>query len=224
MSARCGFPLAGLYRSVILVTGFPGGKPALFITDSIAKAAPCLLHLRHEVRRGYRISQVTKELLDRTIRIGGLRVIVIHLGTNNMDARSWVGKLSVDEQLQVISEEFQSLYRTIRRFNATAFIIFISILPRKCDWDHTKVLYQEFNNFLCKFARQTKSGYLPFWRSFVYKDGPMKGRPRGDYLAVNDGGLHLNIPGRAVFGERVKTELSVRYIRELVRRAGFTWR
>ena len=141
-----------------------------------------------------------------------------------MDARSWVGKFSGEEQLQIISEEFRTLFRTIRRFNATAFLIFISVLPRKCDWEHTKVLYAEFNNFLNKLARQTKSGYLPFWRSFVYKEKPLIGYPRGDYLARNDGGLHLNIPGTAVFGERVKGELSLGYIKELVRRAGFTWR
>ena len=151
-------------------------------------------------------------------------MIVLHIGTNNMDARSWVGKRTGEEQLQVITEEFRTLVRTIRRYNSTAFLIFISVLPRKCDWEHTKVLYHEFNNFLCRLARQTKSGYLPFWRSFVYKEGPLKGCPRGDFLAINDGGLHLNIPGRAVFGERVKGELSVGYIRELVRRANFTWR
>ena len=204
--------------------GFPGGRPGLFISDSIAKAAPRLTHMRHEVRRGYTISQVTAELIQRTIRVGGLRVIAIHMGTNNMDARAWVGQMSTEERLQVIVEEFRTLYRTIRRYNATAFLIFISVLPRKCDWEHTQFLYQDFNNFLCKFARQTKSGYLPFWRSFIYKEGPLKGRPRGDYLARNDGGLHLNIPGRHVFGERVKAELSVGYIRELVRRAKFSVR
>ena len=140
-----------------------------------------------------------------------------------MDSRSWVGKLSGKEQLQIIEEEFRTLVRTIRRYNSTAFLIFISILPRKCDWEHTKTLYMEFNNFLCKLARQTKSGYLPFWISFVYKDGVSKGSPRGDYLARNDGGLHLNIPGRAVFGDRVRAELSVGYIKELVLRAKFTW-
>ena len=127
----------------------------------------------------------------------------------------------MEEWLQVIVEEFRTLYKTIRRYNASAFIIFISVLPRKCDWEHTKDLYQRFNNFLSKLARQTHSGYLPFWRSFIYKEGPLKGRPRGDYLAKNDGGLHLNIPGRAVFGERVRAELSVGYIKELARRAGF---
>ena len=58
----------------------------------------------------------------------------------------------------------------------------------------------------------------------MYKEKPLIGYPRGDYLARNDGGLHLNIPGTAVFGERVKGELSLGYIKELVRRAGFTWR
>ena len=137
-----------------MFTGFPGGKPCLFISDSIAKNAPKLRHLSHEVRRGATIGQITKEILDRTIRVGGLRVIVLHLGTNNMDARSWVGKFSGEEQLQIISEEFRTLFRTIRRFNATAFLIFISVLPRKCDWEHTKVLYAEFNNFLNKLARR----------------------------------------------------------------------
>lgn len=138
-----------------------------------------------------------------------------------MDARSWVGKLTVEEKLQAISEEFRTLYRTIRRFNATAFIVFISVLPRKCDWEHTQKLYIGFNDFLCRLSRQTKSGYLPFWRSFVFREGPLKGQPRADYLAVRDGGLHLNIPGRAVFGDRVRAELSVGNIRELVRRAKF---
>ena len=207
-----------------LVTGFPGGCPVLFISDSIAKAAPRLRHIRHEVRRGCVIANITTAILQRTLLIGGLRVIVLHLGTNNMDARSWVGKVSEEERLQAISEEFRTLVKTIRRYNATAFLIFISVLPWKCDWKHTESLYKGFNNFLFKLARHTKSGYLPFWRSFVFKDGPLQGCPRGDYLAINDGGLHLNIPGRSVFAERVRGELSVGAIKELVRKAEFMFR
>ena len=214
--------LAGLSRLfLVMVTGFPGGRPVLFISDSIAKAAPKLRHVTHEVRRGCVIANITTEILQRTLRIGGLRVIVLHLGTNNMDAKPWVGKLSGEEKLQAISEEFRTLVRTIRRYNATAFLIFISVLPRQCDWEHTESLYKGFNNFLFKLARDTKSGYLPFWRSFIFKKGPLQGRPRVDYLAKLDGAFHLNIPGRAVFAERVKGELSVGAIRQLARKAGF---
>ena len=118
-----------------------------------------MVHVRHEVRRGCTIGNVTTEILQHTIKIGGLRVIALHLGTNNMDARTWVGHLTKEEKLQAITEEFRTLYRTIRRFNANAFLVFISILPRKCDWKQTESLYKEFNDFLCKFSRQTKSGY-----------------------------------------------------------------
>ena len=126
--------------------------------------------------------------------MGGLRVIVFHLGTNNMDHWGWSGKVSW--QLQLASmQEVKALYRSVRHFNPTCFIVFSAVLPRRCDWQHTQELYLAFNHFLQSFARGKHCGFMPTFTSFIYKDGPSKGCPIESLFVVRESGLHLNLVG-----------------------------
>ena len=82
-----------------------------------------------------------ERILAGDMRVGGLRVIAVHLGTNSMDYKGWGGKVSWQGHLASLQEEFRVLYQSIRRFIATCFIVFSAVLPRGYDWQHTRELY-----------------------------------------------------------------------------------
>ena len=64
---------------------------------------------------------------------------------------------------------------------------------------------------------------MPTFSSFIYKDGPSKGRPIESLFAVRDGGLHLNLVGRQVFTDRFKMALSPRQLYSMAVAAGFKY-
>ena len=94
-----------------------------------------------------------------------------------------------------MQEEVKALYSSVRRFNATCFIVFSAVLPRGCEWQLTQELYLAFNRFLQNFARGKHCGFMPTFTSFIYKDGPRKEGPIESLFAVRDGGLHVNLLG-----------------------------
>ena len=94
----------------------------------------------------------TERILAGDIRVGELRVIAFHLGTNSMDYRGWVRKVSWQGHLASM-QEVKALYRPVRRFNATCFIVFSAVLPQGCGWQHTQELYLAFNYFPRSFAK-----------------------------------------------------------------------
>ena len=170
---------------------------------------------------GKTFKDATERILAGDIRVGGLRVVVFHLGTNSMDHRGWGGRLSWQQHLASMQEEVKALYRSVRRFNATCFIIFSAVLPRGCDWQHTQELYLAFNRFLRRLAREKHCGFMPTFTSFIHKDGSMKGRPISSLFAIRDGGLHLNLVGRQVFADRFKMALSPKQLHSMATAAGF---
>ena len=175
----------------------------------------------HHTLSGKTFKDATERIISGDIRVGGLRVIAFHLGTNSMDYRGWGGKISWQEQLSSMQEEVKALYSSVRRFNATCFIVFSAVLPRGCDWQHTQELYLAFNRFLRNFARGKHCGFMPTFTSFIYKDGPRKGGPIESLFAVRDGGLHLNLVGRQVFTDRFKMALSPKQLHSMTVAAGF---
>ena len=193
------------------------------ITDSIGKALPSNRLWSHHALIGKTFKDATERMISGDIRVGGLRVIAFHLGTNSMDYRGWGRMSSWQERLAAMQEEVKALYRSVRRYNATCFIVFSAVLPRGCDWQHTQELYMAFNRFLRQFAREKRCGYLPTFTSFIYKDGPKKGRPIEGLFAIRDGGLHLNLVGRQVFTDRFKMALSPRQLYSMAVAAGFKY-
>ena len=77
---------------VHLFTGFPDGKPIKVVTDSIGKALPTHKLWSHHALSGKTFKDATERIISGDIRVGGLRVIAFHLGTNSMDHRGWVGR------------------------------------------------------------------------------------------------------------------------------------
>ena len=125
-----------------LFTGFPDGKPIKVVTDSIGKALPTHKLWSHHALSGKTFKDATERIISGDIRVGGLRVIAFHLGTNSMDHRGWGGKVSWQLQLSSMQKEVKALYRS------TCFIVFSAVLPRRCDWQHTHELYLALNCFL----------------------------------------------------------------------------
>ena len=130
---------------VCLFTGFPDGKPIKVITDSIGKALPMHRLWSHHSLSGKTFKDATEWIISGNIRVGGLRLIAFHLGTNSMDYMGWGGMISWQEQLSSMQEEVKALYSSVRRFNATCFIVFSAVLPRGYDWQHSQELYLGFN-------------------------------------------------------------------------------
>ena len=110
----------------LLFVGYQGGKPILIVTDSIGKALPSHKNWRHELMTGKTFTNVTDSIYNRTILIGGVRVVVIHMGTNSIYYRVWGrgGAGKWENQLEAIKGEVSSLFRAIRSFNATCFMYF----------------------------------------------------------------------------------------------------
>ena len=145
------------------------------------------------------------------IRVGGRRVIALHLGTNGICYKTWGGKMSRRNRYHELMVQVSQVYTAIRKFNSSCFIIFSSVLPRKCDWSNTKELCILFNQRLKQFCQEKKCGYMPTYTSFAEPKDLIGGIKKGDPLpglwAVKDGGLHLNLAGRFLFAERFKNAL-----------------
>ncbi len=227
--------MSDLIHIISFFTGFQEGCPIKIITDSIGKQLPRIKNSVHELKTGYNIPRLVDEIYAGKIRIGGLRVIFIHAGTNGIDYRVWGGRLTWDQRLKEMEQEVVQLHKAIRTFNGSAFIIFSSVLPRPCDWNHTGQLVVAFNQYLKVFSRRHKCGYAPFYTSYVHKKDeksrdPVTGRervvvkrgtPLRHFFAIRDKGLHLNLSGGYIFTSRVRALLETRELQIMVRRAGF---
>ena len=161
-----------------------------------------------------------QKIVSGKIRIGGIRGVVFHLGTNSLDYRGWRHKDCWQERLPVVREEVKAIYRVMRHFNTTCFM-FSSVLPRGCDLKQTRDLYIAFNRFLMSFARNKHCGFMPTYSSFIHKDRVRKGRPLAGLFAVRDGGLHLKLIGRQFFTDRFKMALFTRQLYQTAVATGF---
>ena len=215
------YSLPASYRGLVFSTGFPDGKPIAIVTDSIGKALPTHKDWIVHTLSGKTFKDATQKIVSGEIRIGGIKVVVFHLGTNSLDYRGWKHKGSWQEHLPVVQEEVKAIYRAVRRFNATCFIMFSSVLPSGCDWEQTRDLYIALNRFLRSFAREKHCCFMPTYSSFIHKGGVRKGRPLAGLFAVRDGGLHLNLIGRQVFTDPFKMALSTRQLYQTAVAAGF---
>ena len=217
-------PLLGCGPLVLekcFVLGCPNGKPILVITDSIGKALPPQRSWEHVLLSGKSFPDATARVYDRSMAVGGRRVIAIHLGTNGVCHRTWARTTSLENRLNELMIQVKQLYTAIRTFNGTCFIIFSAVLPRKVDWSDTKSLCLKFNNSLKKFCTQKHCGYMPTYTSFAIKKGDGKGDPIPGLWAVKDGGLHLNLQGRFLFSQRFKHALHPKQLRVMARGVGF---
>ena len=190
------------------------------ITDSIGKALSINRLWSRLALIGKIFKDATERIISRDIRVGGLRVIAFNLGTNSLDYRRWGRMSSWQERLAAMQEEVKALYRSVRHYNATCFIIFSAVLPCGCDWQYTQEPHMAFKSFLHQFAREKRCGYIPTFTSFIYKDGLKKGRPIEGLFAIRDGGLHLNLMGRQVFTDLIS---SPRQLYSMAVAAGFKY-
>ena len=194
------------------------------MTDSIGKALPHHQLWEHCLLSGKSFPDATAKIYDRSVVVGGRRVIAIHLGTNGICFRTWA-RDTMENRLHELMLQVKQLYTAICTFNATCFIVFSAVLPRKCDWSKTRSLCFNFNHSLKRFCAEKHCGFMPTYTSFAVKKGQSKGDPLPGLWAVNDGGLHLNLPGRFLFGERFKSALHPKQLGAMARGVGFQhWR
>ena len=176
----------------------------------------------HAPYSGGDFNSASKDIEGGRLRVGGRRVILVHMGTNPIDIRGWKGRLTCEQRLFEIMAQVKRFYEAVRRYNATCFIIFSSVLPRPVDWIHSKVLCCKFTKSLRAFARKRNCGFLPSYTSFIVRDaGPLRGEPLPGLWAKRDGGLHLNLNGRAIMEGRLKDALHPNRLGQMAREVKF---
>ena len=192
----------------------------------MVKGLPHITRWEHALYPGGTFDTASEDIAKATLRIGGRRVILAHMGTNLIDIRGWKGRLSCEQRLMELMAQVKRFYSLIRSFNATCFIIFSSVLPRPVDFDHSDQLRINFNKALKAFARRKACGFLPTYTSFLIRSaGPAQGRPLPGVWARRDGGLHLNMGGRFLLNERLKSALAPKELGRMARNANFShWR
>ena len=136
---------------------------------------------------GINVDRLTWKIKLNKIILSNYKIIIIHVGTNDIECRS------VDEFICYYS----LLLKTIKCKNANAIIGISSILPKPCvsDIENTKI--NSINRNLKKLCGKDKIHFIPSYRPFakVLKSGSL------DLFAVDK--LHLSHRGSQVLKQNL---------------------
>jgi lysophospholipase L1-like esterase len=102
------------------------------------------------------------------------------VGTNDVTSVLTVGE---------ILSQYCDLISIIRK-HTHADILMSAILPRPIDFETSGEKVKNINNKLMSLCKDLKCSYIRTFKPFL-----KGGKPRREFFAVRDGGLHLNIEG-----------------------------
>lgn len=171
-------------------------KAALLITDSIGRDLVASRTWQLQCFPGLATPRLLDMLINRRIPLHpGLRLIVIHVGTNDADEgpknhnRQTIAQIA--ENCSAIRDELQQQVSGVR-------VMWSSILPRPRDWTRS---YRRTNlinlELQARFGKDYLNSFKPFWRGARHLDVPSCGT--ADQLLFAEDGLHLSQRGSYTF-------------------------
>ena len=131
--------------------------------------------------KGATISGLSYQLLQSDINLLNYRIIIIHVGTNDVRQR----------EMYEIECHYKALIYQIHHINKEATIILSSVLHRPVDFHSTESKVIKINQCLKDLSKK----YLYCANIKTYKSFMKKGAPNTALYARKDGGLHLNQNG-----------------------------
>ncbi len=187
-------------------------KDKAVVTDSIGKFLPSRPGIQHHLLPGCTVISLIDKIHSGNLNLQGYKAILVHMGTNDIDPRTWAGNMTWNTKVDQVIQSYNTLISEIRRQNSHALLLFSSILPRPKDWDTSKEVVITTNNRLKALCKARKCWYVPSYSPFILKgasiDVAHKGNPIRHYFAHRDGGLHLTLPGSAVLSRVIIQALS----------------
>lgn len=172
------------------------------------------------MRRGDTLWSLLADLQnpDHELTVAGRKVALLAVGTNDLDASSWTGGKSSEEQARGKMEVIKMVVAELERQSPGIYIVLSSVLPRPCDDDLTHLCCKLFNRSLRRYAFANRMGYAPLWSSFVVSV-PHRDRavPRSDLFT--GGQLHLNHRGARLLSRRLVQALSRGSLDQMAARA-----
>lgn len=171
-------------------------------------------------RRGATTWTLTEQVAANEVDVRGKRVVGIFCATNQFDARLWAGA-SAQEQAQRVWNAYEALIDTILEKNPSAFLIFISVIPRPCDHSRTHRAVQLFNQKLYHKAREMSMGFAPMWKGFVNNPKPGFAAVVPDRSKYTSGGLHLSKKGAETLNYKFRQLFGRHNLRAMALRSNF---
>ena len=172
-------------------------KPALVVTDSMGRDLVPSRKWQLQFFPGLTTPRLLDMLMNRRIPLhAGLRLIVVHVGTNDADEgprnRNRQSVLQNGENCSAIRDELQEQVPGVR-------VVWSSILTRPCDWARS---YRRVNLVNMELqARFPGDDYLnslkTFWKGMRHLDIPCIGT--ADRTLFAEDGLHLSERGTYTF-------------------------
>ena len=148
------------------------------ISDSICKNVKYTKSLFIQAFPGATIERLTWMMRMNLVYFKNYRVVVLHVGTNN------VNRDSVD----LIIEKMKKLVVATQRINPKAKIFISGIIPRYKDDEIHRLKVLDINKYLVEMCKDMNCRFLRTYRPFL-----CKGACRQELYAKD--GLHLNYKG-----------------------------
>jgi len=159
------------------------------------------------MRRGDTLWKLLADIQRGSLNVRGRAVIVLGVGTNDLDAGEWKGARSPKEHAEGKLNVVVMLIEEFTRQSPNAYIVLCSVLPRPIDDHLTSGCVKEFNRLLRAHAFRNRMGYVPTWTSFVEKKPHHEAAvPRGYLYTAKE--LHLNNRGAQVLYTRLQQALA----------------
>lgn len=153
----------------------------VILSDSILKYMEGISGTHVIAFRGAQIQELTELVVQGDSRLSGMvdaRVIVLHVGTNNVDRRN---KMTVDKIIQ----KFRHLIATVQVRCEHARIIISAIIPRLKDLDATRDDVIKINKLLRDFEASHGVKVIPTFKRFLYANEIVTTLYADDHLHPN---------------------------------------
>ena len=132
----------------------------ILLSDSIAKHVNRCKHTKVQAYPGATVKKIYHKLLRREISVTGMRLICVHLATNDVCDRS----LSPTQ----IKHQLATLFRLLRFLNPGALLFYSAILIRPKDiGNYREAKREETNKQMEKWCRWTGIMFIKSWKAML---------------------------------------------------------